>query len=111
MSEKTGAVMVVGGGISGVQTSLDLAESGFKVYLIEKTPSIGGVMGVAQHQEVALRHPQQVLVGLVLEDVVIVIERRPVIDRYAHAVPLDAQAAGEAPEKGQGGGIDVAGRP
>ena len=44
MTEKTGAVMVVGGGISGVQTALDLAESGFKVYLIERKSSIGGVM-------------------------------------------------------------------
>ncbi len=41
---KTGSVMVVGGGISGVQTALDLAESGFKVYLVERRPSIGGVM-------------------------------------------------------------------
>jgi len=39
-----GAVMVVGGGIGGVQASLDLAESGFKVYLVEKSLSIGGVM-------------------------------------------------------------------
>jgi heterodisulfide reductase subunit A len=39
-----GAVMVVGGGIGGIQTSLDLAESGFKVYLVESSPSIGGVM-------------------------------------------------------------------
>ena len=39
-----GAVLVVGGGISGVQTALDLAESGFKVYLVENKPSIGGVM-------------------------------------------------------------------
>lgn len=44
MSDNMGAVMVVGGGISGVQTALDLAESGFKVYMIEKKPSIGGVM-------------------------------------------------------------------
>jgi len=44
MEKKTGAVMVVGGGISGVQTALDLAESGFKVYMIESKPSIGGVM-------------------------------------------------------------------
>jgi heterodisulfide reductase subunit A len=44
MSDKMGAVMVVGGGISGVQTALDLAESGFQVYMIEKKPSIGGVM-------------------------------------------------------------------
>ena len=41
---KSGAVAVVGAGIAGIQASLDLAESGFKVYLIEKSPSIGGVM-------------------------------------------------------------------
>ncbi len=40
----TGSAVVVGGGIAGVQASLDLAESGFKVYLIEKSPSIGGTM-------------------------------------------------------------------
>ena len=39
-----GAVLVVGGGIGGIQTSLDLADSGFKVYLAESSPSIGGVM-------------------------------------------------------------------
>lgn len=44
MADKMGAVLVVGGGISGVQTALDLAESGFKVYLVENKPSIGGVM-------------------------------------------------------------------
>ena len=41
---KTGAVLVVGGGISGMQSALDLANSGFKVYLLEETPSIGGRM-------------------------------------------------------------------
>ena len=39
-----GAVLVVGGGIGGMQASLDLAESGFKVYLVEKEPAIGGHM-------------------------------------------------------------------
>ncbi len=39
-----GDVMVVGGGISGVQASLDLAASGFKVYLVDKAPAIGGKM-------------------------------------------------------------------
>jgi heterodisulfide reductase subunit A2 len=39
-----GDVLVVGGGISGIQASLDLAGSGFKVYLVEKGPSIGGHM-------------------------------------------------------------------
>ena len=36
--------MVVGGGIAGMQSALDLANSGFKVYLVEKTTSIGGRM-------------------------------------------------------------------
>jgi len=39
-----GDVMVVGGGVSGIQASLDLATAGFKVYLIEKGASIGGHM-------------------------------------------------------------------
>jgi len=39
-----GSVMVVGGGIAGMQASLDLADSGFFVHLVEKTPAIGGVM-------------------------------------------------------------------
>jgi heterodisulfide reductase subunit A len=39
-----GDVMVVGGGISGIQASLDLADSGFKVYLVESSPAIGGKM-------------------------------------------------------------------
>jgi len=43
-SDKVGAVMVVGGGISGMQSALDLADSGYKVYLVEKQPSIGGTM-------------------------------------------------------------------
>lgn len=39
-----GDVMVVGGGVSGIQASLDLATAGFKVYLVEEAPSIGGHM-------------------------------------------------------------------
>jgi heterodisulfide reductase subunit A-like polyferredoxin len=39
-----GAVLVVGGGIAGMQASLDLADAGFKVYLVEKEPAIGGHM-------------------------------------------------------------------
>ena len=41
---KVGAVAVLGGGIAGMQASLDLAESGFKVYLVERTSGIGGRM-------------------------------------------------------------------
>ncbi len=42
--QKLGAVMVVGGGISGMQSALDLADSGFYVYLVESSSSIGGMM-------------------------------------------------------------------
>ncbi len=42
--DKVGAVLVVGAGIGGMQASLDLANAGFKVYLVEKDPAIGGVM-------------------------------------------------------------------
>ncbi len=39
-----GAVLVVGGGIAGMQASLDLANSGYFVYLVDRSPSIGGTM-------------------------------------------------------------------
>jgi heterodisulfide reductase subunit A-like polyferredoxin len=42
--DKIGSVMVVGGGITGMQTALDLADSGYYVYLVESSASIGGVM-------------------------------------------------------------------
>ena len=39
-----GSVMVVGGGIAGIQATLDLADSGYYVHLVEKSAGIGGVM-------------------------------------------------------------------
>jgi heterodisulfide reductase subunit A-like polyferredoxin len=39
-----GSVMVVGGGIAGMQSALDLANSGYYVYLVEKSSAIGGLM-------------------------------------------------------------------
>jgi len=44
VAKPVGAVMVVGGGIAGIQASLDLAEAGYFVYLVERSPAIGGVM-------------------------------------------------------------------
>jgi heterodisulfide reductase subunit A len=41
---RVGSVMVVGGGIAGMQSALDLANSGYYVYLVERSSSIGGVM-------------------------------------------------------------------
>ncbi|SHI75603.1 Pyridine nucleotide-disulphide oxidoreductase [Desulfatibacillum alkenivorans DSM 16219] len=42
--EATGSVMVVGAGIAGMQSALDLANSGYYVYLVEKSSAIGGLM-------------------------------------------------------------------
>ena len=44
MAQPVGAVLVVGGGVAGIQAALDMADSGFLVYLVEKTPAVGGVM-------------------------------------------------------------------
>lgn len=45
MSKKTiGSVMVLGGGIAGMQSAIDLANSGYYVYLVEKLSAIGGLM-------------------------------------------------------------------
>jgi heterodisulfide reductase subunit A2 len=41
---KSGSVMVIGAGIAGMQASLDLANSDFKVYLVDKLPTVGGMM-------------------------------------------------------------------
>ena len=43
-NENAGSVLVVGGGIAGIQSALDLAESGYYVYLLEPSPAIGGRM-------------------------------------------------------------------
>jgi heterodisulfide reductase subunit A len=43
-SGSIGSVLVVGGGIAGMQASLDLANSGYFVYLVEQSPTIGGTM-------------------------------------------------------------------
>src|SRR3989337_4046550 len=42
--DNRGDVLVVGGGISGIQAALDMASAGFKVYLVDKSPTIGGKM-------------------------------------------------------------------
>ena len=42
--EKIGSVMVIGGGIAGMQAALDVADSGYYVYLVERSTSIGGIM-------------------------------------------------------------------
>lgn len=43
-SKKHGSVLIVGGGIGGMQAALDLADSGFRVHMVQREPSIGGTM-------------------------------------------------------------------
>jgi heterodisulfide reductase subunit A len=43
-TKRVGSVMIVGGGVTGMQAALDLADSGYYVYLVEKTGAIGGAM-------------------------------------------------------------------
>jgi len=43
-TSKTRGVLVIGGGIAGIQSALDLARAGFQVHLVERSPSIGGRM-------------------------------------------------------------------
>lgn len=42
--DKIGSVIVIGAGIAGMQASLDLADTGYYVHLVEKSPTIGGLM-------------------------------------------------------------------
>jgi heterodisulfide reductase subunit A-like polyferredoxin len=44
MTNKSGSVMVIGAGIAGMQAALDLANSEYKVYLVDKSPTVGGMM-------------------------------------------------------------------
>ena len=50
MTKKIGTAMVVGAGISGIRTALDLAETGYGVTLIDKAPHIGGVLSQLDYQ-------------------------------------------------------------
>mgnify|MGYP001825688797 FL=1 len=43
-NKPVGSVLVIGGGITGMQSAIDLADAGFFVYLVEKSPAIGGAM-------------------------------------------------------------------
>jgi heterodisulfide reductase subunit A len=42
--QKIGAVMVVGAGIAGMQAALDLADTGYYVHLVDRSPTVGGLM-------------------------------------------------------------------
>ncbi|HPP45738.1 MAG TPA: FAD-dependent oxidoreductase, partial [Methanomassiliicoccaceae archaeon] len=90
MSDNMGAVMVVGGGISGVQAALDLAESGFKVYVVEKKPSIGGVMS-----QLDKTFPTNDCSMCILSPKLVEMARHPLVDLMTLTEVVEV--AGEAP--------------
>ena len=51
MKRKEEAVLVIGAGIAGIQASIDLADMGFRVHLVERTPSIGGRVAPLEKKE------------------------------------------------------------
>src|SRR6056297_4119602 len=50
MTRKSGSALVIGAGISGIRASLDLAETGYQVYLVDKAPHIGGILEKLDYQ-------------------------------------------------------------
>lgn len=74
-----GAVLVVGGGIAGIQASLDLAESGFKVYLVESSPAIGGRMA-----QLDKTFPTNDCAMCILSPKLVECARHPNIDLYTY---------------------------
>ena len=50
INDKRPAIMVIGAGISGIRIALDLAETGYHIYLIEKAAAIGGILSQLDHQ-------------------------------------------------------------
>jgi heterodisulfide reductase subunit A len=55
------SVLVIGGGIAGIQASLDIAHSGFEVYLVEKSPTLGGHLAQLDRTFPALEETSTIL--------------------------------------------------
>ena len=83
-AEKVGSVLVVGGGIAGVQCALDIAEGGFKAYLLESTPSIGGAMA-----QLDKTFPTNDCAMCILAPKLVAAARHPNIDLLTYSELLD----------------------
>jgi heterodisulfide reductase subunit A-like polyferredoxin len=87
--KKVGAVMIVGAGIGGCQAALDLADSGMKVYLVDKEPSIGGVMA-----QLDKTFPTNDCSMCILAPKLVAVDRHPNIEllTYADVLNLEGEA-------------------
>ncbi|MDD2439000.1 MAG: CoB--CoM heterodisulfide reductase iron-sulfur subunit A family protein [Methanosarcinaceae archaeon] len=88
-TDLTGAIAVVGGGIAGVQASLDLANSGYRVYLIESGPTIGGKMA-----QLDKTFPTSDCAACILSPKLVEASRHPNIElhTYSEVLAIDGKA-------------------
>ncbi len=84
--KKSGAVLVVGGGIGGMQAALDLTESGFKVYLLEKSANIGGTMA-----QLDKTFPTNDCSMCIMSPKLVEVARNPNIELITHADLLELE--------------------
>lgn len=86
---KVGSVLVIGGGIAGMQSSLDLADSGYKVYLVEKDSAIGGIMS-----QLDKTFPTNDCAMCIVSPKLVATGRHPNIEilSYSEVVKLDGEA-------------------
>jgi len=82
----TPTALVIGGGISGIQTALDIADNGFRVYLVEKEPSIGGRMA-----QLDKTFPTLDCSACILTPKMVDVSRHPLIELMTYAEVVDVQ--------------------
>ncbi len=87
-AEKRGSVAIIGGGIAGIQSSLDLADQGFKVYLLESNPSIGGRM-----VQLDKTFPTLDCAMCILGPKLVEVERHPNIELLSYCDPVDLEGS------------------
>ncbi len=83
--------LVIGGGIAGIQAALDIADAGFKVYLVEKEPSVGGRMS-----QLDKTFPTLDCSACILTPKMVDVSRHPNIELLTYSEVTDVQGAGGA---------------
>jgi heterodisulfide reductase subunit A len=84
----TNSALVIGGGIAGIQTALDIADAGFKVYLVEKEPSVGGRMS-----QLDKTFPTLDCSACILTPKMVDVSRHPNIELLTYSEVTDVQGA------------------
>jgi len=90
LSVEQGSVLVVGGGIAGIQASIDLSDMGFKVYMVEKKPSIGGRMA-----QLDKTFPTLDCASCILTPKMADVARKPNVELLTNAEVIDVVPTGD----------------